>query len=93
MDSKFNLSEILLILGANIQKSRKMCGYTISGLATSSGGLLLALIRAFYCSPRKHYYCFAYKAVPFESSFLDSSAYSFIYFCTASSVTLSTVST
>lgn len=35
MDSKFNSSEILLILGANIQKSRKMRGYTISDLATS----------------------------------------------------------
>ena len=34
-----------------------------------------------------------YKAVPFESSFLDSSACSFIYFCTDSSVILPIVST
>ena len=34
-----------------------------------------------------------YKAVLLESSFLDSSACSFIYFCTASSVILPIVST
>ena len=42
---------------------------------------------------RKHCYWSAYKAVLLKSSFLDSSACSFIYFCTASSVILPMVST
>ena len=50
-----------------------------------------------YCSPRRAVpqalLLVRYKAVPLESSFLDSSACSLIYFCTASSVILPIVST
>ena len=50
-----------------------------------------------YCSPRRAVsqalILVRYNAVLLESSFLDSSACSFIYFCTASSVILPTVST
>lgn len=35
MDSEFNPTEILLVLGSNIRKSREMQGYTISDLAAS----------------------------------------------------------
>ena len=53
----------------------------------------LALIRASYMLAqkggyRKRYYWSAYKAVLLESSFLDSSACSLIYFFIASSVIL-----
>ena len=71
-----------------------------SKLATTSstGGLILPLQRGIVTARpegrcRKHYYWSAYKAVLRESSFLDSSACSFIYFCTASSVILPIVST
>ena len=51
----------------------------------------------YYCSPRrryrKHCYWLRYKAVLLESSLLESSACSLIYFCTASSVILPIVST
>ena len=65
---------------------------------TSSGGLLLPLQRGIVTAHptgwcRKHFYWSAYKAVLLESSFLDSSACSLIYFCTASSVILPIVST
>ena len=58
----------------------------------------LALIRADYMLAqkggyRKHCYWSAYKAVLLESSFLDSSACSLIYFFIASSVILSIVET
>ena len=50
-----------------------------------------------YCSPQRAvsqaFLLVRYKAVLLESSFLDSSACSFIYFCTASSVILPIVST
>lgn len=50
-----------------------------------------------YCSPQRAVsqalLLVRYKAVLLESSFLVSSACSFIYFCTASSVTLPIVST
>ena len=50
-----------------------------------------------YCSPQRTvpqaFLLVRYKAVLLESSFLDSSACSFIYFCTASSVILPIVST
>ena len=42
---------------------------------------------------RKHCYWLRYKAVLLESSLLESSACSLIYFCTASSVILPIVST
>ena len=69
-----------------------------SPTTSSTGGLILALQRANVTARpkgrcRKHDYWSAYKAVPRESSFLDSSACSFIYFCTASSVILPIVST
>ena len=35
MDTEFNPTEILLIFGSNIRKSREMQGYTISDLAAS----------------------------------------------------------
>lgn len=35
MDSEFNSSEILLVFGSNVRKSREMQGYSISDLATS----------------------------------------------------------
>ncbi len=35
MDSEFNPTEILLVFGSNIRKSREMQGYTISDLAAS----------------------------------------------------------
>ena len=65
---------------------------------TSSGGLLLPLQRGIVTAHptgwcRKHFYWSAYKAVLLESSFLDTSACSLIYFCTASSVILPIVST
>ena len=58
----------------------------------------LALIRAGYMLAqkggyRKHCYWSAYKAVLLESSFLDSSACSLIYFFIASSVILPIVET
>lgn len=46
MDAEFNPTEILLVFGANIRKSRDMQGYTISDLALSIGydrGCLSAL--------------------------------------------------
>ncbi|BDF16677.1 hypothetical protein CE91St59_19400 [[Clostridium] scindens] len=50
-----------------------------------------------YCSPRRAVsqalLLVRYKAAPLESSFLESSACSLIYFCTASSVILPIVST
>ena len=50
-----------------------------------------------YCSPQRAvpqaFLLVRYKAVLLESSFLNSSACSFIYFCTASSVILPIVST
>lgn len=68
-----------------------------SATTSSTGGLVLALKRAFYCSPKRAVsqalLPVRYKAVLLESSFLDSSACSFIYFCTASSVILPIVST
>lgn len=65
---------------------------------TSSGGLILALQRAITTARpegryRKHCYWLRYKAVLLESSLLESSACSLIYFCTASSVILPIVST
>ena len=73
---------------------------TISKLSTttSSGGLILALQRAITTARpegryRKHCYWLRYKAVLLESSLLESSACSLIYFCTASSVILPIVST
>ena len=51
----------------------------------------------YYCSPQRAvsqaFLLVRYKAVLRESSLLDSSACSFIYFCTASSVILPIVST
>ena len=69
-----------------------------SPTTSSTGGLILPLQRGIVTArPKgrchKHYYWSAYKAVLLESSFLDSSACSLIYFCTASSVTLPIVST
>ncbi|MFR2713695.1 MAG: IS110 family transposase [Pilosibacter sp.] len=65
---------------------------------TSSGGLILALQRAITTARpegryRKHCYWLRYKAVLLESSLLESSACSLMYFCTASSVILPIVST
>ena len=73
-------------------------GTSKSATTSSTGGLLLALQRANITARpagrcRKLCYWSAYKAVLLESSFLDSSACSFIYFCTASSVILPIVST
>ena len=72
-------------------------GYKLS-TTTSSGGLILALQRAITTARpegryRKHCYWLRYKAVLLESSLLESSACSLIYFCTASSVILPIVST
>ena len=69
-----------------------------SPTTSSTGGLILPLQRGVVSARpkgrcRKHCYWSAYKAVLLESSFLDSSACSLIYFCTASSVTLPIVST
>lgn len=60
-------------------------------MLTSSGGLILALQRAITTARpegryRKHCYWLRYKAVLLESSLLESSACSLIYFCTTSSV-------
>ena len=46
MNSEFNPTEIQLVFGSNIRKSREMQGYTLSDLATSIGydrGCLSAL--------------------------------------------------
>lgn len=69
-----------------------------SSTTSSTGGLILPLQRGIVTARpegrcHKHYYWSAYKAVLLESSFLDSSACSLIYFCTASSVILPIVST
>ena len=65
-------------------------------ITSSTGGLVLALQRAIVTAHpkgrhRKRFYwsvVLEYKTFPLESSFLDSSACSLIYFCTASSATL-----
>ena len=70
---------------------------TKSATTSSTGGLVLALKRAFLLLAQKGgiqaLLPVRYKTVLLESSFLDSSACSFIYFCTASSVILPIVST
>lgn len=65
---------------------------------SSSDGLILALQRAYITASPNRAVSHAllpvvYKTILRESSFLDSSACSFIYFCTASSVILQIVST
>ena len=67
-------------------------------MLTSSGGLILALQRTITTACpegryRKHCCWLRYKAVLLESSLLESSAYSLIYYYTASSVILPIVST
>ena len=69
-----------------------------SPTTSSTGGLISPLQRGHVATRpegryRKLRYWSAYKAVLLESSFLDSSACSFMYFCTASSVILPIVST
>ena len=95
-------NERLLVMGFSL-----LCGWsqiviqkriTKLSTTTSSGGLILALQRAITTARpegryRKHCYWLRYKAVLLESSLLESSACSLIYFCTASSVILPIVST
>lgn len=83
-------------MGQFFSSLRISASYSLT--TTSSGGLLLPLQRGIVTAHptgwcRKHFYWSAYKAVLLESSFLDSSACSLIYFCTASSVILPIVST
>ena len=95
-------NERLLVMGFSL-----LCGWsqiviqkriTKLSTTTSSGGLIFALQRAITTARpegrcRKHCYWLRYKAVLLESSLLESSACSLIYFCTASSVILPIVST
>ena len=81
-----------------IQRGKSPKYSSKSPTTSSTGGLILPLQRGVVSARpkgrcRKHCYWSAYKAVLLESSFLDSSACSLIYFCTASSVTLPIVST
>lgn len=90
----------LFIIGAVFAKTSFTYRIRVFKLSTttSSGGLILALQRAITTACpegryRKHCYWLRYKAVLLESSLLESSACSLIYFCTASSVILPIVST
>ena len=90
--------KIPVLFSQNQSYQRESSEALKSSTTSSTGGLILPLQRGIVTARpegrcHKHYYWSAYKAVLLEFSFLDSSACSLIYFCTASSVTLPIVST